>query len=65
MLTARLRADVKPVGDSDSDFSSYQIRLAFLDWKAWFYMLINFCAMTPVYGISVFLPTIIKDMGNR
>ena len=47
----------------DDEYSSRQIRLAFLDWKVWLYMMIQFCGLTPVFCISSFLPSIIKGMG--
>lgn len=56
ILTARLRAHVKLFGDAASESSSGQIRLAFLDWKVWLYMLINFGSLTPVFCMSSFLP---------
>ena len=50
-------------GDAASEFSSGQIRLAFLDWKVWLYMLISFGSLTPVFCLSSFLPSIIKELG--
>lgn len=50
-------------GYGEDEYSSRQIRLAFLDWKVWLYMMIQFCGLTPVYCISTFLPSIIKNMG--
>lgn len=47
----------------DDEYSCRQIRLAFLDWKVWIYMMIQFCGLTPVFCISSFLPSIIKGMG--
>jgi cyanate permease len=54
---------MKLIGDADNEPSSQQIRLAFYDWKSFFYMFINMDAVTPVFGLSTSLPSIIKDMG--
>lgn len=62
ILTARLRTDVKFIDDNENEVSSVQIRSAFFDWKVWFFMFVNIGAITPVYSLGVFLPTIIKDM---
>ena len=51
------------IGEVDDEYSSNQIRLAFVDWKVWVYMMINFGGLTPVFGLSSFLPSIIQDMG--
>ncbi len=50
------------IGDVDDKYSFHEIRLAFLDWKVWFYMLIQFSISTPVYCLSIFMPSIIKHM---
>jgi MFS family permease len=36
---------------------------AFKDWKIWVHMFITIGIYTPLYSISVFLPTIIKELG--
>ena len=38
---------------------------AFKDWKIYLHMLIAFGVVTPLYSVSLFLPTIIKNMGYR
>lgn len=62
MLTARLLADEKVMGDDSSQSFSRQIRSVCLDWKVWFSVFIYMCALTPFYGLNSFLPTIIEDM---
>jgi cyanate permease len=56
---------MKLIGDADNESTSQQIRLAFFDWKVLLYMFINIGAVTPVYGLSTFLPSIIKDMDYK
>ena len=60
--TQRLRRDSPTVDDTQHRLID-EIKLAFKDWKIYFYMFINAGALTPVYGLSLFLPSIIKDMG--
>ena len=62
ILTTRLLADAKVIGDTNNESLSHQIRSVFLDWKVWFHIFIYMSATTPVYGINSLLPTIIKDM---
>jgi len=38
---------------------------AFKDWKIYLHMLIALGVVTPLYSISLFLPTIIKNMGYK
>lgn len=43
--------------------SAHSFGDAFRDGRVWFACLIYFCAMTGLYGISFWMPTIIADMG--
>lgn len=56
LLTAELSRDAAP--EQVTSFSG-----ALRDGRVWFACLIYFCAMTGLYGISFWLPTIIADMG--
>jgi D-galactonate transporter len=44
---------------------AHTIGSAFRDGRVWLCCLIYFCAMTGLYGISFWLPTIISDMGVK
>lgn len=35
----------------------------FLDWQSWFQLMVYYGVVVPLYGISLFLPTIIKNLG--
>ncbi|KAI9651352.1 hypothetical protein NHQ30_001393 [Ciborinia camelliae] len=45
------------------DWNSKYIWQAFKDWRIYVKMVMNFCMSSAVYSLSLFLPTIIKDMG--
>ncbi|QSZ33161.1 hypothetical protein DSL72_002747 [Monilinia vaccinii-corymbosi] len=45
------------------DWNSKYIWQALKDWKIYVKMLISFCMTTTLYSLSLFLPTIVKDMG--
>lgn len=36
---------------------------AFKDWKIWVHMFITIGIYTPLYSISIFLPTIVRNLG--
>ena len=38
---------------------------ALKDWKIWVHMLMTFLIYTGLYSYSLFVPTIIKDLGNN
>lgn len=48
---------------SSSPFSTKPILLALRDWKIYIHMLICMAGFCPVYSFSLFLPTIIRNMG--
>ncbi|KAF7857992.1 hypothetical protein EAF04_009348 [Stromatinia cepivora] len=45
------------------DWNSKYVWQALKDWKIYVKMMISFCIATPLYSLSLFLPTIVKDMG--
>ncbi|KAG9235966.1 major facilitator superfamily domain-containing protein [Amylocarpus encephaloides] len=57
----RLKVDRSSLAD---EFNLKFAKDAFKDWKIYVHMLITIGIYTPLYSISVFLPTIIKNMGN-
>jgi cyanate permease len=50
---------------ANDDFSWPAIRSAFKDWQVWLGVLLFWSCVGPLYGISLFLPTIIKDLGFK
>jgi nitrate/nitrite transporter NarK len=66
-LTAEERIEVErrlqDDADMADDFHIKYIKQAFKDWKIWIMMLITIGLFTPLYSISLFLPTIIKQLG--
>ncbi|KAI7849057.1 major facilitator superfamily domain-containing protein [Circinella umbellata] len=48
---------------SDVHFSWSQVRSTFLDWKVYVYASIFLTSCIPVYGLSMFMPSIVKGMG--
>jgi MFS family permease len=51
--------------EANDDFSWPAIRSAFKDWQVWLGVLLFWSCVGPLYGISLFLPTIIKDLGYK
>ncbi|THV45202.1 hypothetical protein BGAL_0517g00030 [Botrytis galanthina] len=45
------------------DWNSKYVWQALKDWKIYVNMVLGFCLSTPVYSLSLFLPTIVRDMG--
>ncbi|KAF2707100.1 MFS general substrate transporter [Pleomassaria siparia CBS 279.74] len=62
-LQRRLEEDHSYLDDS-FDLNKYLLP-ALLDWKIWVHMLITFGIYSPLYSFSLFLPTIIKDLGYK
>jgi Major Facilitator Superfamily len=56
----RLQEDRNHLSD---DFSLKYIKQAMTDWKIYVHMFITIGIFTPLYSISLFLPTIIKNLG--
>ena len=48
---------------SDVHFSWSQVRSTFMDWKVYIYASIFLTSCIPVYGLSMFMPSIVKGMG--
>jgi cyanate permease len=47
----------------DDAFDMQYVWAAVLDWKIWVHCIIFLGILTPLYCISLFLPTIVKDLG--
>jgi len=52
------------VAQSD-EFSWKAVRSAFTDWQVWLGIVMFWGIVAPLYGISLFLPTIIKGLGFK
>ncbi|KAJ2914183.1 hypothetical protein MD484_g6232, partial [Candolleomyces efflorescens] len=59
-VQARLKEDRTSLAD---EFDSQYVKAALKDWKIHVHMLITIGIYTPLYSISLFLPTIVKNMG--
>jgi len=35
------------------------------DWKTWIFAVMGMCQAVPIYSISLFLPTIVRDLGYK
>lgn len=42
-----------------------QVKAAFVDWQVWINVVVYWGYVCPLYGISLFLPTIIKELGYK
>ncbi|KAB8336887.1 hypothetical protein FH972_021195 [Carpinus fangiana] len=51
------------VEQSDAQFSWRDTKAAFMDWQPWLNIVVYWGYVCPLYGISLFLPTIIKGLG--
>jgi cyanate permease len=58
----RLEADRNGLDDS---FQTKYIWNAIKDWKIWVHMFITFGIYSPLYSFSLFLPTIISNLGYK
>lgn len=54
--------DNSSVGEEEN-FETRHLIQAFTDWQVWLQILIYFSIITPLYGISLFLPSIINTFG--
>ena len=45
------------------EFDIKYVKAALQDWKIWVHMFITIGIYTPLYSISIFLPTIVKGLG--
>ncbi|TFK22746.1 high-affinity nicotinic acid transporter [Coprinopsis marcescibilis] len=59
-VIVRLKLDRTSLAD---EFASQYVWAAFKDWKIWVHMVITIGIYTPLYSISLFLPTIVRNMG--
>lgn len=59
-VVSRLREDSSALSD---EFNFKFMWDAFKDWKIWVHMFITIGCYTPLYSISIFLPTIVKSIG--
>lgn len=59
-VQARLKLDRTSLAD---EYDSKYLFAALKDWKIYVHMLITIGIYTPLYSISLFLPTIVKNMG--
>jgi predicted MFS family arabinose efflux permease len=46
-----------------NDFAMKYAKDALTDWKIWVHVIITICVYTGVYSFSLFIPTIIRDLG--
>lgn len=51
--------------EEDDEFSWPAIKSAFMSWQVGLGVLLFMACVAPLYGISLFLPTIIKDLGYK
>ncbi|KAI8366978.1 major facilitator superfamily domain-containing protein [Choanephora cucurbitarum] len=61
IIIHRLRKDAGP--STETIFSWRQFRAAFTDYRVYVHSLIYICGSTPLYSLSLFLPSIIQGMG--
>ncbi|KAF6745722.1 major facilitator superfamily domain-containing protein [Ephemerocybe angulata] len=59
-VKARMKQDRNALAD---EFHSKFVKAALKDWKIYVHMLITIGIYTPLYSISLFLPTIVNGMG--
>ena len=59
-ISARLKRDRSSLAD---EFDMKYFFSALKDWKAWVHMFITIGVYTGLYSYSLFLPTIINDLG--
>ncbi|KAG1056171.1 hypothetical protein G6F46_002084 [Rhizopus delemar] len=61
IVVHRLKEDAGP--SIETHFSWKQFRSAFTDYKVYAHALVYICGSTPLYSLSLFLPSIIQGMG--
>jgi len=59
----RKKYDNSSVGEEEH-FEMRHFRAAVLDWQVWLHILIYMSLIAPLYGITLFLPTIINAFGH-
>lgn len=60
IIVARLKLDRSSLAN---EFHMKYVGHALTDWKIWVHVLVTICVYTGVYSYSLFLPTIIRDLG--
>ncbi|KAH9923112.1 MFS general substrate transporter [Amylocystis lapponica] len=58
----RKKYDNSSVGEEEH-FAMRHLTAAFTDWQVWLQIVVYFSIVTPLYGISLFLPSIIHGFG--
>lgn len=61
-ITWRKKYDNSSVGEEEH-FEVRHLIDAFTDWQVWLQIIVYFSIITPLYGISLFLPSIINGFG--
>jgi hypothetical protein len=51
--------------EESDEFSWPAIKSAFMDWQVWLGVVLFWSCVAPLYGISLFLQTIIRDLGYK
>ncbi|KAF7714573.1 Uncharacterized protein PECH_008360 [Penicillium ucsense] len=64
-LRTQNSADGREVVRDESTFKMQYVVDAFKDWQIWLGLLMYWGITCPLYGISFFLPSIIKDLGYK
>ncbi|OAP58669.1 hypothetical protein AYL99_07759 [Fonsecaea erecta] len=70
-LVHRLRHDLGGQGHDgeavglETSFRWKYVAMAFTDWQTYMMVLLYWAACCPLYGVSLFLPTIVKSMGYK
>ncbi|KAK2464921.1 hypothetical protein APHAL10511_002997 [Amanita phalloides] len=62
-LVNQKKIEYAKVGE-DERLEARHLWEALTDWQVWLHTLIMICVCTPLYGIAIFLPSIIEDLGH-
>ncbi|KAF8328323.1 MFS general substrate transporter [Amanita rubescens] len=62
-IVHKKKYDNSSVGEEEH-FEMRHFWAAISDWQVWLHILIYFSVVTPLYGVTLFLPTIIKSFGH-
>ncbi|KAF5328380.1 hypothetical protein D9619_013264 [Psilocybe cf. subviscida] len=62
-IVRKKKYDNSSVGEEEH-FSSRHFWAALTDWQIWLHILVYMSVVAPVYGITLFLPTIINNFGH-
>lgn len=60
--TADVKLDKEIIGEDDANDTAY-IWAVFKDWQSWLQLITYYGVCVPLYGISLFAPTIINNLG--